>query len=60
MGVVGSSEPLRLGFSNFGGIRPLEGQLKTEVSDPPQGNAGSSSLISTSGESDAVGPQATL
>lgn len=38
----------------------LEGQLKTEVSDPPQGNAGSSRLISTSGDSDAVWPQATL
>lgn len=59
-GVVGSSKPLRPVFSNFGGIRPLEGQLKMEVSDPPQGNAGSSSLISASGDSDAFGPQATL
>lgn len=40
MGVVGSCKPLRPGFSNFGGIRPLEGQLKTEVSDPPQGIVG--------------------
>lgn len=40
MGVVGSSKSFRPGFSHFGGIRALEGQLQAEVSDPPQGNAG--------------------
>lgn len=35
--------------------------MKMEFSDPPQGGAGgSSSLISTSGDSDAGGPLATL
>lgn len=62
MGVVGSSKPLRPGFSNFGGSSPLEGQLKTEVSDPPQRQTcwGLLSLISTSDDSDAGGPRATL
>lgn len=58
--MVGSSKPLRPGFSSLGGIRALEGQLKTEVSDPPQGDAEGASNLSTSGDSAAGGPQATL